>query len=358
MPDVKEIYDMVTRQAPQRPNPFHRQLTRQARAARNRKLGAIGLAAALIATLVAYGAVQLARSGTTPADQQQPSPSVAIRTEPPLGAQLIGLDGTVIGQLPAALLAGEAAEISPDGQTIAFYDQTGALHTIEVDGTHELELVTPVGSLAAGDAKRAISWSPDGSRLAFVRWENIWIVNADGSSLHALTHSGPAFGNYHPSWSPDGSTIAYWHGSIESPDGGPADAEIYAIPADGGTPTRLTYGDDAAIEPAWSADGTQIVYRTGGRDGLVVMKADGSDPHRITPAWTNPWAPAWSPDGSKIAFLNCCADHRSLSGAPLLEVGVLDVATGRISKLDVRVETDNNRPSWASNEVLFVSRYD
>jgi Tol biopolymer transport system component len=357
MPDVREIYEMVTRQAPQRPNPFDRQLARQARAARNRKLGAIGLAGAVIASLIAYGAVEIARSGTTPANRQHPSPSMAIRTEPPLGAQLIGLDGTVVAQLPTALLTSEAAQISPDGKTIAFYDLTGAMHTIEVDGTDELELAT-AKPMFAGDAKRAISWSPDGSQLAFVRGENIWIVNADGSHPHALMHSGPAFGNYHPAWSPDGSRIAYWRGSINSPDGGPADAEIYTIPADGGTPARLTRDDVPSIEPAWSPDGTLIVYRTQDPDDLVVMRADGSHPQRVTPDWTNPWAPAWSPDGSKIAFLNCCADHRSRFDHPLLEVNVLDVATGNVTRLDVRVETDNNRPSWVSNDVLFVSRYD
>jgi Tol biopolymer transport system component len=358
MPDVREIYDMVTGQTPQRPNPFDRQLARQARAARNRKLGAIALAGALIASLVAYGAVQLARSGTTPADQQHPSPSTQIRTEPPLGAQLIGVDGSVLAQLPTVLLSSEGAEISPDGRTVAFYDPTGALRTIEVDGTDELELATATPMIGPADAKRAISWSPDGSQLAFVRLENIWIVNADGSDPHALTHSGPAFGNYHPAWSPDGSTIAYWRGSINSPDGGPADAEIYTMPVNGGTPARLTRDDAASIEPAWSPDGKLIVYRTAPPDDLIVMRADGSDSHRVTPDWMNPWAPAWSPDGSKIAFLNCCADHRGPSFAPLLEVDELDVATGRVTRLDVRVETDLNRPSWVSNDVLFVSRYD
>jgi Tol biopolymer transport system component len=364
MPDVREIYDMVTRQAPHQPNPFDRQRARQDRVARNRKWGAIALTAALVASLTAYGAVQFSRSEPTPANQ--PSPSVPIKTTPPIGAQLIGLDGTVVRQIPSvptaptSILTGtessEAPEISPDGQMIAFYSPTGALDIVGIDGTGERELVSR-DRFMLGDAKYAISWSPDGSQLAFTRRENIWIVNADGSNLHALTQSGPATGNYHPAWSPDGSTIAYWHGSIDSPDGGPGDAEIYTIPAAGGHPTRLTHDDVASIEPAWSPDGKLIVYRTAPPYNLIVMRADGSDPHQVTPDGMNPSAPAWSPDGSRIAFLNYRGPLHAVSGAPLLEVDVLDVATGRVTTLDVRVETDNNRPSWASNEVLFVYRY-
>jgi Tol biopolymer transport system component len=355
MPDVREIYDMVTRQAPHQQNPFDRQRARQARVARNRKWGAIALAAVLVASLTAYGAIQFARSEPTPANHPQPSPSTPIKTTPPIGAQLIGLDGTVVRQIPSVPEFSEAPEISPDGQMIAFYSPTGALDVVGIEGTGGRELV-PGETFLPGDSKYAISWSPDGSQLAFARRENIWIVDADGSNLQALTQSGSAMGNYHPAWSPDGSTIAYWHGSIDSPDGGPDDAEIYTIPAGGGRPTRLTHDDAASIEPAWSPDSKSIVYRT--QFHLIVLRADGSDPHQVTPDGMNPWAPAWSPDGSRIAFLNYRpGSMRAASGAPLLDVDVLDVATGRSTRLDVQVATDNNRPSWASNDVLFVYRY-
>jgi hypothetical protein len=170
MPDVREIYDMVARQAPHQPNPFDQQRIRQARVARNRKWGAIAIAAVLVAGLTAYGAVQFSRSEPTPANHQQPSPSVAIKTTPPIGAQLVRLDGTVVGQIPSVPEFSEAPEISPDGQTTAFYSPTGALNVVGIDGTGERELV-PRDTFIPGDAKYAISWSPGGAQLAYTRRE-------------------------------------------------------------------------------------------------------------------------------------------------------------------------------------------
>ena len=68
------------------------------------------------------------------------------------------------------------------------------------------------------------SWSPDGSQILFVARESedhhkaIWVVNADGTSRHLLRVEGscggplsdPAsFGCYSPSWSPDGTKIVF-----------------------------------------------------------------------------------------------------------------------------------------------------
>lgn len=356
MPDVREVYEMVTKQSPRQPNALDRQLARQARATRNRKIGAIALSFALIATLAAYGAIELARSREEPASQKHPSPSTVIKMTPPIGAQLIGLDGAVVQQISRAIAPGEGLRISPDGSTIAFYGMSG-LTLIGTDGTDE-RVLAPASN--AGDAKNGISWSPDGSQIAYASNENIWIVNADGSDRHRLTHatSGSGSGDYYPAWSPDGSTIAYWHGSGNGPDGGPRNAEIYTVPVVGGTPTRLTHDRVPSIEPAWSPDGRYIVYRRSVEQDLVLMRADGSHADVVSPGWSNPWAPAWSPDGSRIAFLNCCADHRGDLGAPLLEVDVLNLATGRVVKLHVNAETDLNGPSWMSNDVLLVNRYD
>jgi len=48
------------------------------------------------------------------------------------------------------------------------------------------------------------TWSPDGSKIAFVRKDGIYVMNADGSGQRRLTDAGGG-----PAWSPDGSKIAF-----------------------------------------------------------------------------------------------------------------------------------------------------
>ena len=50
-------------------------------------------------------------------------------------------------------------------------------------------------------------WSPDGRRIAFVRDEEIWVVEADGSRLTKVV--GKPGGGRAPRWSPDGHRLAF-----------------------------------------------------------------------------------------------------------------------------------------------------
>ena len=104
----------------------------------------------------------------------------------------------------------------------------------------------------------------------------------------------------------------------KDPDGyrGPKDPEIYSINFRGENLRRLTDNDTGDTGPAFSADGTKIVY-SGGRKGptsysadLFVIKANGSDKTRVTKERQIPGAskandlqPAFSPGGRRIAFV-------------------------------------------------------
>ncbi|CAA9437991.1 hypothetical protein AVDCRST_MAG82-2626 [uncultured Rubrobacteraceae bacterium] len=103
------------------------------------------------------------------------------------------------------------------------------------------------------------------------------------------------------------------------PDGfrGPEDPEIYSINFRGENLERLTDNATQDTQPAFSADGTKIVYSGGGRRAydsysadLFVMRADGSGKTRVTREREIPGAqtaddlqPAFSPGGRKIVFV-------------------------------------------------------
>ena len=91
---------------------------------------------------------------------------------------------------------------SPDGR-IAF--ESRDIYVMNPDGSG-------VTNLTNGEGGSLPAWSPDGTRLAFVRYSagavHLYVMNADGSGVTQLTHE-----NYHdlgrPAWSPDGTRIAF-----------------------------------------------------------------------------------------------------------------------------------------------------
>ena len=73
--------------------------------------------------------------------------------------------------------------------------------------------------------------------------------------------------------------------------------EIWVINADGTNEQRLTTNASTDTDPAWSPDGSKIVFAKSG-SGVGVINADGTNELPLSGGG----APAWSPDGTKIAF--------------------------------------------------------
>jgi TolB protein len=160
------------------------------------------------------------------------------------------------------------------------------------------------------------AWSPDGTRVAFVRDtgrntynQDIFVLDADGANVKNLTNTPSAIED-HPAWSPDGSTIAFY--SVEEA-GGPnvhgliLNPEIRLMAADGTNVRKLIHAP-VSTQPVWSPDGRKVAFTSEdqSRGTISFVGSAGDDPERVLTEepQVDPIlrSDAWAPDGRQILF--------------------------------------------------------
>lgn len=123
--------------------------------------------------------------------------------------------------------------------------------------------------------------SPTGGQILFSGSGHLFVINADGTGLQQLTNE--PYGDYFPRWSPDRSRIVFLRYYASQNDS----ANVTVIHADGTNAVRLTHDSNDGV-PSWSPDGTQISYQREDLRGVVLdvwaMNADGTDPHLLMSA--------------------------------------------------------------------------
>ncbi|MEX2158771.1 MAG: DPP IV N-terminal domain-containing protein [Dehalococcoidia bacterium] len=138
-------------------------------------------------------------------------------------------------------------------------------------------------------------WSPDGTKIAFMRASNIWVMNADGTGEVQLTSMGR---DSQPAWSPNGLRIAF----MRELAGG--NREVLVMFDDGSGVINLSNSPGNDFSPDWSPDGMKIVFDTS-RDGnreIYTMFANGSGQTNITDNPGNDADASWALAGFRIAF--------------------------------------------------------
>ncbi|MHB1326577.1 MAG: S9 family peptidase [Gemmatimonadales bacterium] len=249
---------------------------------------------------------------------------------------------------PRDFFRGGSPQLSPDGKRVAYsrwwIDKTNdrwrqSIWLVESDGTRNRWLLDAGGHV----------WSPDGTRLAFVKQgeptgAQIFVRYMDDEgAITQITRVETGAGNL--TWSPDGEWIAYtalvreapaWNSSIPGKPAGATwtappkivdrlnyrsdwsgyvdagYAQVFVVPAGGGTPTQLTSGSWNHGQLAWSQDGKEILFSSlrvpeaeyQWRETEIYAVDVGSKAIRQLTRRKGPDSgPVVSPDGRSVAYL-------------------------------------------------------
>jgi TolB protein len=207
-----------------------------------------------------------------------------------------GLDGRTGRAVPATgtLLL---EQVAPGSHQVAL---TEVAANCRIDGPNPVSVLVTAGE--TGEASFSVTCQ---GRLAFAIWgptegyQDIWVINADGSGRARLTHG---LGATAPRWSPDGRKIAY----LLTGDTHPFEPAIGVMNADGTNPVMVWREPGTPGPPSWSPDGGRLVFtfdhQSASGSGFYTMNPDGSDVRWLALGTVRGWDPAWSPDGSRIAF--------------------------------------------------------
>lgn len=219
--------------------------------------------------------------------------------------------------------------VSPDGKTIAFAsDRSGNwdLYLMDAEGGVAVQLTTDtthdIHPSFSPDGKRLVyctfgersrqwqmvvidvanpavkryighglfpEWSPTGDTIVYqrarergTRWFSVWTVELNEAG-EAGSPTEVAWSPEHacitPAWSPDGSAVVFC--TVDDPEadshGRPAESDVWFVNADGTGKARLTQGRYANLQPVWAQDDAIYFVSNRGREGVENIWALDSD---------------------------------------------------------------------------------
>jgi Tol biopolymer transport system component len=248
------------------------------------------------------------------------------------------------------------------------------LYLMHPDGSdaHEIAVELP-GEVFHPD------WSPDGAQIAVdVRTDGggeIWVVNADGTNAAAIvqrsTDCAISCGDVAlPAWSPDGSKIAFARFQF-----GPSGLEGAVIEvqdvASGDRRVLYTAPSKTALNyPRWSSDGRSIVFEmtrypdtqinlgtaTGSAIAVIDVTGAGAQPVVLTDWSMYATYPDWRPGSDEILFSTYDLNEFSATDEPSNLYTIKSDGSGLTALTSFgRAEQRATQPTWTPDgRIIFT----
>jgi Tol biopolymer transport system component len=260
-------------------------------------------------------------------------------------------DGSSLRNLTRTAGAAEAAPAwSPDGQSIA-YMRGAAVWEMNADGANQRQIVPAVSAGFQTAIAAGVAWSTK-NQIAYATYDDtrkmadIAVANADGSGAHALgldpnlPGESRSPGYVTLTWTPDGTGLVFDLDNIDNRFG------IWRVNADGSGLRHVQGTLEADFAPAFSPDGTRLVYtrpRTlPNKDydyDLRLAAASGAGASWLTRRRGGDIGGSWSRSGRQIVF----AAQRRARGT--YDLYVVDVVTRRVHRL-LHLPGSETAPQW------------
>ncbi len=218
------------------------------------------------------------------------------------GIFIASRSGTTV--LPVVKSAGESIYYEPDWSQNGRLAATYEIYRVDDEGSN-VEILRPKPTRTVPCCLSAYagmpSWAPDGRSLVLVGIQyldpnvvgglEVWREESNDTVMLTDQLSQDAS----PAWSPEGSWIAFSRFEGDQPP-------VQPPPLDGAELRQVTGAH--AENPTWSPDGRYIAFDDG--DRIAIIKPDGTG-LRYPPGLqgTNP---AWSPAGGTIAYERTSTD--------------------------------------------------
>jgi dipeptidyl aminopeptidase/acylaminoacyl peptidase len=238
------------------------------------------------------------------------TPTESARRAP---GNLAGSPATILSpEAMAAIEAPREFRLHPRDRLVAYTaEAAGArqIFTLSLRGGYPIRLTA---------SEKAVSdpqWSPDGRRMAYVRDDEIWVMEADGSRVTKVT--GAPGGGRQPRWSPDGRRIAF----ISRRRGW---SQVWLI--------------DAPVP----------------RRGRPAADPKPPEPAVLTEAGIDVDSFEWSPDGGRLAVMA----HRLAEPDETSQIALVDVATGATDVVAGETSMDVGARWLPDGSLLYASDAD